>query len=112
MQAHFNNNLKEIGDSMGIALYHRFTLNAASLFLHCSESDVKVLIENDELEFIRVPNGSVEFFGYQLLQYLLKSVSGAIVSISDKSSSERILRSKEVQDMTGLSRDYIVAFRA
>jgi predicted DNA-binding transcriptional regulator AlpA len=104
MRSPFNNNLKEIADSMGIALYQRFSLNAASLFLHCSENDVKGLMEQEELEFIRVPNGSNEFFGYQLLQYLLKSVSGEIVSVSNSSSPERILRSKEVQDMTGLSR--------
>jgi len=107
MSSPFNQNLKEIADSMGISLYQRFSVNASSLFLHCSESDVKELINQEELEYIRVPNGSVEFFGYQLLQYLLKSVSGEVVSVSNNSAPERILRSKEVQDMTGLSRTTI-----
>lgn len=104
MQAPFNKNLKEIADSMGISLYQRFSLNEASLFLHCSESDVKQFLEQSKLEYIQVTNTKVEFFGYQLLQYLLKSVSGNIAPVVNSSLPDRILRAKEVQDMTGLSR--------
>ncbi|MFK5986774.1 MAG: hypothetical protein QM479_15315 [Pseudomonadota bacterium] len=107
MKSPFNNNLKEIADSMGISLYQRFSLNEASLFLHCTEADIKNLLQQDNLQYIKVTETKTEFFGYQLLQHLLGSVSGNIVSISDNSVPDRILRSKEVQDMTGLSRTTI-----
>ncbi len=103
MQAPFNNNLKEIADSMGISLYQRFSMNEASVFLHCSEADVKQFLQQDKLEYIKATETKVEFFGYQLLQYLLKSVSGKIVT-TNQSLPDRIVRSKEVQEMTGLSR--------
>ncbi|MCW8930998.1 MAG: AlpA family phage regulatory protein [Gammaproteobacteria bacterium] len=107
MQVPFNNNIKEIADSMGIALYQRFSLNEASVFLHCSESDIKEFLQQDKLEYIKVTESKVEFFGYQLLGYLLNSVSGNIAPEVNNSLPDRILRSKEVQDMTGLSRTTI-----
>lgn len=107
MSLPFNKNLKEIADSMGISLYQRFSLNAASLFLHCSETDVKQFLVQDKLEYIQVTENKVEFFGYQLLQHLLKSVSGTVVSVSDNSTPDRIIRSKELHSLTGLSRTTI-----
>lgn len=108
MQAPFNDNLKEIANSMGIALYQRFTLNEASLFLRCPESDIRQLLRQNKIDHINVTNSQTEFFGYQLLQYLLSTVSGDILQVPhETSSSERILRSKEVQEMTGLSRTTI-----
>lgn len=99
--------MKEIADEMGISLYQRFSLNEASLFLHCSERDIKKLIERSKLEYIKVTDLKFEFFGYQLLEHLLSSVSGSIIPRSNHSIPDRILRSKEVQDMTGLSRTTI-----
>ena len=93
---------------MGIALYQRFTLNEATLFLRCPESDVRQLLRQDKIDHIKVTNSQTEFFGYQLLQYLLGTVSGEVLAMPRSTlSPERILRSKEVQEMTGLSRTTI-----
>ena len=107
MQPPFNDNLREIADSMGIALYQRFTLNEASLFLRCPEPDVQKLLRQGKIDHIKVTDKQVEFFGYQLLGYLLGNVTGAISPPMPQSSPERILRSREVQEMTGLSRTSI-----
>ena len=110
MQPPFDDNLKEIADSMGIALYQRFTLNEASLFLRCPTPELEDLVEAGEIEYIQVSKSEVQLFGYQLLQHLLSGISG---NFSDKQSSEpteaqdRILRANEVQQIVGLSRSTI-----
>ncbi len=76
MQLPFDDSLRQIADSMGVALYQRFTLNEASLFLHCPETDIEKLLKQARLEYIQVADKQVEFFGYQLLRYLLASVKG------------------------------------
>ncbi|HHI30255.1 MAG TPA: AlpA family phage regulatory protein, partial [Candidatus Methanoperedenaceae archaeon] len=106
MQPPFNHNLRHIADSMGIALYQRFDLNEASLFLRCPISDIQGLISDTKLEYIQVTGNKVEFFGYQLLKYLLSAVSGDSPP-PFQPSPDRIIRTKEVQDMTGLSRTSI-----
>ncbi|MEE9363072.1 MAG: AlpA family phage regulatory protein [Cellulophaga sp.] len=107
MQSPFPDNLEEIADSMGIALYQRFTLNEGALFLRCSVSDITKLQKQGKIEYIKLINGSTDFFGYQLLQFLLNSISGNTPKITEQSLPERILRTKEVQDMTSLSRTTI-----
>ena len=108
MQPPFNDSLKEIADNMGIALYQRFTMNEASLFLRCPEADIRQLLRQSKIDHIKVTNNQTEFFGYQLLQYLLGTVSGEVLTMPRQTSSpDRILRSHEVQEMTGLSRTTI-----
>lgn len=107
MPTPFNDKLKEIADNMGIALYQRFTMNEASLFLRCPEADLRRLLQQGQIDHISVTDKQVEFFGYQLLQHLLNSVVGEPAPLPRQSSPERILRSKEVQEMTGLSRTSI-----
>ena len=107
MQPPFNDNLREIADSMGIALYQRFTLNEASLFLRCPEPDVQKLLQQGKIDHIRITDKPAEFFGYQLLGYLFSSVKGEMPPPMQHSSPERILRSREVQEMTELSRTSI-----
>lgn len=110
MQQPFSDNLNTIADSMGIALYQRFTMNEASLFLRCPVSDLEDLVEAGEIEYIQVSKSEVHLFGYQLLQHLLNGISG---NFSAKPSSEptepqdRILRANEVQQIVGLSRSTI-----
>jgi predicted DNA-binding transcriptional regulator AlpA len=104
MQPPFNDNLKNIAYSMGIALYQRFTMNEASLFLRCPVGDIKKLLRQGKVDHIRVTDSQIDFFGYQLLQYLLGTVNGEVMPPPSQSSPDRILRSKEVQEMTGLSR--------
>lgn len=108
MQQPFPDNYKEIADSMGISLYQRFSPNEASLFLRCQMSDVKKLQKSGKIGFVQVTKTETMFFGYQLLEHLLKN------TVEQKSSPqksigapERILRIKEVTELTGVSRTTI-----
>lgn len=104
MESPFPEDLAKIADSMGIALYQRFTVSEAALFLRCPIKDVEAIRASGRIEYIQVTASQVEFFGYQLLQYLLSKVAGSTSPPVQESSSDRILRAKEVQSMTGLSR--------
>ena len=96
---------KEIARSMGISLYQRFSVNEASLFLRCQASEVEHLAESGNLACIKIADTSLQFFGYQLLGYLLDSVTDKkITTVSQNSLPERIIRAKEVVELTGLSR--------
>ncbi len=106
MQKPFDERFKEIADSMGIALYQRFSLHEASLFLHCPVSDIKSLTKQSRLDYIQVTDSKIEFFGYQLLSHLLSSVK-ATPSSGFQSAPDKIIRTKEVQKLTGLSRTTI-----
>ena len=96
---------KEIAKSMGISLYQRFSVNEASLFLRCQASEVEHLAETGILSYMKVANTSLQFFGYQLLGYLLDNVTdNKLPAVSQNSLPERIIRAKEVTELTGLSR--------
>lgn len=99
----FSDSLCEIADSMGIALYQRFSLTEAALFLRCPVKNVKNLLMDKKIGFIQVTDSQVEFFGYQLLEHLLSNVND-VSSSTPQSVDDRIIRSKEVQQITGLSR--------
>lgn len=104
----FDDKLSAIADSMGVALYQRFTVNEASLFLRCTETEINKLTRHGTLEHIQVTERKVEYFGYQLLQYLLQSVTGsAAPSPIKQPTPDRILRIHEVREKTGLSRTTI-----
>lgn len=48
---------------------------------------------------------NIEFFGYQLLEFLLSTTTKNKTSpITQQNTPDRIIRAKEVQTMTGLSR--------
>ncbi len=98
----FDNQLSEIADSMGISLYQRFSISEAAVFLHCQIEEVSNLIDQRKIDYIQVTHTQISFFGFQLLQYLLGAVSNNLSSSTD--IMDRILRPKEVQEITGLSR--------
>lgn len=100
----FTPTLCELADSMGIALYQRFTPAEASLFLRCTNSDVDNMIKLHKIEFIQVTGTQVEFFGFQLLNHLLNSIKGETIQAQDVNTVDKIIRSKEVQELTSLSR--------
>lgn len=105
----FSDDFKHIADSMGINLYQRFTLNEASLFLRCPEAEITTLVRRQRINSLSVVRGQVEFFGYQLLEYVLGQVTEhqiapATLAASSSGQDDQILRAKEVQAMTGLSR--------
>ena len=110
MEKPFTPNLCELADSMGISLYQRFTPTEASLFLRCPLTEVTRLQKSHQIEFIQVTEKQTEFFGFQLLNYLLGSIKAATAYNQQNNAHEapdRILRAKEVQEITGLSRTTI-----
>ena len=107
MEAPFQDNLTEIADSMGISLYQRFTLQEASLFLRSSIEEVNKLRKQGIILHINKGNDQVEFFGFQLLEYLLSCVSGNLPQTGFQNAPDKIIRTKEVQSLTGLSRTSI-----
>ena len=107
MEQPFSKQVCELADRMGIALYQRFSISEASLFLRCRIEELEKLIKKHEIEYIQLPS-QVDFFGYQLVQYLQNNIQETkSASISNSSELDRIISVKEVQDLTGLSRTSI-----
>ena len=112
MKSSFPDNYEKIANDMGIALYQRFSLVEAALFLRCPEKEIEKLISDCELNYIRVTKVEVQFFGFQLLDYLLGKVTdNAPIPTKqpepDTNFAERIVRAKELVEITGLSRTTI-----
>ena len=103
MKAPFDESVKVAADSMGIALYQRFTFQEATLFLRCPAEDLQRLVDDSRLEYIQLTDNQTEFFGYQLIQHLLSSIQGNSAPISESPDSDQILRANEVHELTGLS---------
>lgn len=102
----FTPELCQIADNMGLALYQRFTPVEASLFLRCPIENIQKLQKQKRLGYIQLPSDHVEFFGYQLLEYLLQQVTNSVQSkqAPQNQPKEKILRIEEVTKMVGLSR--------
>lgn len=107
MEQPFSKQICELADNMGIALYQRFSITEASLFLRCRIEEIKKLITKRKIEYIQLPS-QVDFFGYQLVQYLQNNIQEKKpASISNSPELDRIISVKEVQELTGLSRTSI-----
>ncbi|MFQ3247550.1 MAG: putative DNA-binding transcriptional regulator AlpA [Arenicella sp.] len=107
MSQPFPDHYKEIADGMGVSLYQKFSLGEASLFLRCPKEQLEVCSEIGDIESIQLPAGEVQFFGYQLVSYLISHATAQPSQNSPKNTSERIIRAKEVHNITGLSRTSI-----
>jgi predicted DNA-binding transcriptional regulator AlpA len=106
----FSQEVAELADAMGVALYQRFSMQEASLFLRCSVESIALLTKQGSIGYLSVVDGEIIFFGYQLVEHLSGSIQQSQTPVvSDVSSSEddRILRMKEVQKLTGVSRSTI-----
>ena len=108
MSSSFPDNYEKIATDMGIALYQRFSLNEAALFLRCPEKDIERLVFKYELNYIRVTKIENQFFGFQLLDYLLGKITENAPQKNAKPKPEatlpeRIIRTKELLELTGLS---------
>ncbi len=89
--------LKHIADSMGISLYQRFALAEASLFLRISVAELRKILKQGNLNHIELSAKNIEFFGYQLLEFLLSTVTQYKTKlITPQDTPERIIRAKEV----------------
>ena len=91
---------------MGVALYQRFSEDEAIEFLNIPKQSLALLKGQGKISFIGLPD-KVEYFGYQLLEYLIGAVNSATTTNKQLISNDRIIRAKEVVEMTGLSRTTI-----
>lgn len=105
----FTPELCRIADSMGLALYQRFTPVEGSLFLRCPIENIQKLQKQKKLGYIQLTSDQVEFFGYQLIEFLLQQVLTPVQSkqATKNQPKEKILRIEEVTKMVGLSRSTI-----
>jgi len=104
----FSDDMLEIANSRGISMYQRFSANEASLFLRCSIDELMKLTRENRISFIQVTADRIDFFGFQLLEYLLDNVVERTTSQSSPDDMpERIIRAQELQELTGLSRTTI-----
>ena len=104
----FPEHMVEAANNMGISMYQRFSLSEAALFLRCSTDELKKLARSHKISFIQVTRDQIDFFGFQLLEYLLNSVvTNSEPTRNASPVPERIVRAKELQELTGLSRTTI-----
>ncbi len=107
-QQPFPDHMVEAANNMGISMYQRFSLSEAALFLRCSTDDLKKLTRTNKISFVQVTRDQVDFFGFQLLEYLLENIVTTTNQPETPSPQpERIVRAKELQELTGLSRTTI-----
>lgn len=107
-QEPFPDNMVEMANNMGVSMYQRFSTNEASLFLRCSIDDLMKLIRAHKISFIQVTKDQIDFFGFQLLQYLVDNVvTNSTAQSTPDTFPERIVRAKELHELTGLSRTTI-----
>lgn len=107
MKAPFEEVVKSAADGMGVALYQRFTLTEASLFLRCPLAEIQKLVDSSKIEYIQLTDKQVEFFGYQLISYLLSVIGGVAPNLDPDPDVDLILRANDVHRLTGLSRTTI-----
>jgi predicted DNA-binding transcriptional regulator AlpA len=62
------------------------------------------LAKSNQIRYVELPDGQTEFFGFQLLEYLLGCMSGGETPTPKSTNPDKIIRTKEVIEMTGLSR--------
>lgn len=75
-------------------------------FLNISSQALRLLRQQNKISFLQLPD-QIEYFGYQLLEYLAGSVHTATDNIKKAPAHDRIIRAAEVEKMTGLSRTTI-----
>jgi len=104
-QPPFSEQIADMADAMGIALYQRFNQAEAALFLRCRIEDLQKLQTQRKIAFIQLTNKETEVFGFQLIEYLCSQVQQATpVKAASSNQLERILSTQEVQHLTNLSR--------
>jgi predicted DNA-binding transcriptional regulator AlpA len=107
MSQPFSAELCGIADSMGIALYGRFSENDGAKCLKISPQSLALIRGQGKISFIQLDANKVEYFGYQLLQYLLGAVCQTTPAKKQAKGPDRIIRCKEVLKITGVTRTTI-----
>ena len=96
---------KDMAKALNISLYNRYDEDEAAKILKVTQTVLSNIINNGVISFVQVSADQVEFFGFQILEYLLDSiVDRTVATMSTENNKDRILRFPEVREMTGLSR--------
>lgn len=103
MQQPFPDHFKDFADGIGIGLYQKLSLKEGSEVLQCSQNCLETRANAGDIESIQLPGSEIQFFGYQLVKYLIAFTTESRKTIA-QSTPERIIRAPEVEKMTGLSR--------
>ena len=93
--------LEAMANEMGISLFQRFSESDGAKFLGVSVESLSTARNQHKLAYLQLEGQPIEYFGSHLLVYLLGAVQGASIT---NTIPDRILRSQEVTQMTGLSR--------
>ena len=96
--------LKPMAEEMGVALYQRFTEDEAATFLNIQIESLKLIQGQGKIAFIKLDENTTEYFGHQLLDYMICNISQVSFPPQQAITNDRIIRAKEVIEMTGLSR--------
>ena len=111
MKELFSAEVSALADAMGVSLYQCFSIQEAALFLRCSFDAIEQLIAKQKIGYLAVADGEITFFGYQLVQHLneaIQPVSMRSATIAESFQNDaRVLRTKDVQALTSLSRSTI-----
>jgi len=107
MSQPFPDHHKEFADGMGISLYQKLSLGESASILGCTQCQLEAWSEDGNIESIQLPDGEPQFFGYQLVSYLLSCTTTEPIKTASISNPDRIIRSKELEKMVALSRPTI-----
>ncbi len=102
----FSPELIAIADSMGVGILQRFDIQEACSFLGCTPKELDQLIKQKALGFIQITELTVNFFGYQLIEYLYNSTQNVSKPLSKSTTfpDDRIIRFEELSKIVGVSR--------
>ena len=67
--------LHEMAREMGVPLYRRYNEAQAAFELGVSQSTLKRLRTDGAISYLRISDRKIAYFGYQLLEYLMESVT-------------------------------------
>lgn len=99
----YSDQIQAMADEMGISLYQRFSEIDAASFLQVEVNTLATARQQQKISYFQIEEKKIEYFGHQLLEYLLGSVQNNTVPITN-TQPDRIIRSQEVTKITGLSR--------
>jgi predicted DNA-binding transcriptional regulator AlpA len=96
-----------IANNMGVALYQRFSETDAATFLNIPLESLALIRGQNKISFIQLDSNHIEFFGYQLIEFLIGSVTQANTTQAQSVTSDRMIRTAELTKMVGMSRTTI-----
>jgi prophage regulatory protein len=107
MNQPFSAQMCEFADNMGIAMYGRFSEVDAAKFLDIPIQSLALIRGQGKINFIQMDADTVKYFGFQLVEYLIGAICQVTKQKKETSGPDRIIRSKEVLKITGVTRTTI-----